>query len=76
MKTINYYEIVCRTYHQTPVMRLRYHDTDKNDIEESQFYTPVEITNILTIWRMGELLGSFGIGTKLASDATFILCED
>lgn len=74
MTTIKYFEIACKVYHGTPVQRLRYEHN--GEIIESSLYTPKEITNILTLWKMGELMGSFGIDTVLAEDAGFILCEE
>lgn len=75
-QVISYYEIVCKTYHNTPVMRLRYCDDKTNEIVESQLYTPAEVTNLLLLWKIGDLCGSFGIGTVLSDNARFILCED
>ncbi len=74
MKEVKYFEIVCKVYHGTPVQRLRY-EID-GELVESSLYTPKEITNLLCLWKLGELVGSFGIGTKLAENAGFILCEE
>lgn len=74
MTTIKYFEIICKVYHGTPVQKLRYELN--GEIVESNLYTQKEITNIITLWKMGELLGSFGIDTVLADNAGFIFCEE
>lgn len=71
MKTVTYYEIVCSTYHNQPVLRLRY-EVDGADYESS-LYPAEELNEILHHWREGTLLGSFGVGTVLAEDAHFQL---
>lgn len=75
MKTIHYYEIVMSVYHGTPVGRIRFFNPNIEDIDESGLNTPNELSNILCLWKQGELLGSFGMDTILAPDATFIICE-
>lgn len=75
MKTIQYYEIVMSVYHGTPVGRIRFYNPVTDEIEESGLYTPAELSNIIMLWKQGKLLGSFGVGTILASDAEYILCE-
>jgi hypothetical protein len=74
MFSVNYYELVLSTYHDTPQCSVRFTNAS-GAIEQSALYRPAEMTNILHLWRMGELLGSFAIGTQLAPGATFILCE-
>lgn len=69
MKTIDYYEIEIGTYHGEPVGRLQYHNQGVLDC--SNLYTMQELNNILMLWRMGELKGSFAIGSKLADNAAF-----
>lgn len=67
MKIIRHFEIVLSTYHNEIVGRIR------TDSEESALYSMPEINNIIALWRMGELYGSFGIGSELASDSTFAI---
>lgn len=74
MKIIKHIELVCKVYHDEPVMRLRYLDDEK--FEESSLYSVGEINNILHLRKLGDLLGSFGIGTKLAENFTFQLTKD
>ena len=71
---ITYFEIVCKVYHGTPVLRLRYGAGDA--VAESNLYTPAEVMNILALWKEGRLLGSFGQGTKLISNPLFALYEE
>ena len=72
MLTIKHFDIVLSVYHDSPVCRIRF---DKaGTIEESALYSPSELTNILELWRMDALQGSFAIGTRLAPDAGFTLC--
>ena len=42
-------------------------------IEESGLYSPEELRTIEALWKKGELLGNFAIGTQLAADADFNL---
>ena len=71
METILYFEIVMATYHDSPVGRLRCLLNGK--VEESNLYSPDELNNLIQLWKMGELQGSFAIGTKLAQNANFQL---
>lgn len=73
MKTVNYYEIVIKTYHNDIVARIRF--TADNEVHETALYSLPEINNILTLWRMAELQGSFAIGYKLADNANFQFVE-
>ena len=41
---------------------------------ESQLYSIPELSNVLTIWRMGKLLGTIGVH-PVAKDAAFQLME-
>lgn len=63
MKTINYYEIEFQTYHGEIVGRIIAGE------ESTSLYSLHELTNIICLWKMGKLCGSFGIGSILASDA-------
>ena len=69
MKTVNYFEVVLSTYHDTVVARIRF--TADGAVHESALYSIPEINNIITLWCMGELCGSFAIGYNLASDYSF-----
>lgn len=71
MKTIDYYEIELSTYHDEIVGSIQF-ELD-GVVERSQLYNLAEINNILALWRMGELKGSFGVGTVLAEDAKALL---
>lgn len=71
MKTVDYYEIELSTYHDEIVGSIQYECN--GEVVRSQRYSVAEINNILALWRMGELTGSFGIGTVLAEDAKAIL---
>lgn len=76
MKNVTYYEIVIKTYHGEPVGRIRFSAGCMNNIEESALYSIPELNNILTIWRAGDSLGSFGIDYTLSPDATFQLVQE
>lgn len=58
------YTLKFSTYHGQAVCRIQ------TNSEESALYTPSEVQNILNLWRMGELKGSFGVGTILHLGAT------
>lgn len=73
MKTVHYFEIVLSTYHDSVVARIRF--TADGAIHDSVLYSIPEINNIITLWRMGELLGGFAIGYNLASDYSFQMVE-
>lgn len=73
MKTVNYFEVVLSTYHDSVVARIRF--TADGAIHESALYSIPEINNIITLWSMGELLGGFAIGYNLASDYSFQMVE-
>ena len=66
---VNYLEIVIKVYHDEPVARLRY--TLNNEVHESALYSLQEINNVLVLWRMNELQGSFAFGHTLAKDFQF-----
>ena len=70
---IEYYEIVIKQYHNDIVARIRYSLGDY--VHESALYSVPEINNILALWRMGELCGSFGIGDTLSPNATFQMVQ-
>jgi hypothetical protein len=72
-KVIDYYEIVLGIHHKDIVGRVRY--AVDSVAYESNLYSIPELNNLLTLWRMGELCGSFGIGHKLAKDAAFQIME-
>ncbi len=69
MKTVNYFEVVLSAYHDDVVARIRF--TADGAVHESALYSIPEINNIITLWRMGELLGSFAMGYNLASNYSF-----
>ena len=67
MNIIREYEIVVKIYHDEPVARIRY--SVNGEKEESNLYSLGEINNMVKMWEYDELLGSFGIGTKLERGA-------
>lgn len=69
MKTINYFEVVLSTYHDSVVARIQF--TADGVVHESALYSIPEINNIVTLWRMGEMRGSFAVGYNLASNYSF-----
>lgn len=69
MNIIRHVEIELQIYHGEIVGRLR------TETEESALYSLGEITNMIRLWKMGELLGSFGFDSELAEDATFGLIQ-
>lgn len=71
MNIIREYEIIVKIYHDEPVARIRY--SVNGETEESNLYSLGEINNMVKLWECDELLGSFGIGTKLARGARFTL---
>lgn len=73
MKTITYYEIEFSTYQDEIVGSIQYEHS--GEVVRSQRYSLAEINNILELWRIGELKGSFGIGTVLAKDAKAVLFQ-
>jgi hypothetical protein len=75
MPEVTNYEVVITTYHSIIVARIRYAPDGSDEVFESVLYSIAEINNILTLWRMDRLFGSFGIGHKLAANATFQLME-
>lgn len=66
---VNYLEIVIKVYHGEPWACLRY--TLNNEVHESALYSLQEINNIIALWRMGKLQGSFTTGHELAKDFQF-----
>lgn len=73
MKSVYYFEVILSTYHDSVVARIRF--TADGAIHESALYSIPEINNIITLWRMGELCGSFAMGYDLASDYSFQMVE-
>ena len=71
---INYYEIAVKKYHDGIRCRVRYYKGD--DIIESSLHSIPEINNILALWRMGKLQGSFAIGDVLAENALFQIVHE
>lgn len=70
MHIINYVTFTTKIYHDEVCAKLGY--TDQNgDYHESNLSSMVEIGNIIALWKMNKLLGSFGVGTQLADNAIF-----
>lgn len=67
MRTISEYNITLSTYHDEFVARLSFED------QESNLYSLVELCNIIELWKMGALCGSFAIGTILSDKASFTM---
>ena len=74
MKIVHHVDFVCKVYHDEPAMRLRFFDEE--EFQESSLYSVGEINNILAVWQMGGLKGSFATGTKLADNFSFQLVRD
>lgn len=75
MKTVDYYEMVVRTFNHQPIIRFRYIKSE-TEIEESVWFDVTQANEVLSNWRNGTLLGSFGIGTVLAKDASFQIVKE
>lgn len=60
-------EIQSRLYQGQSYFRISYVRED-GEVEESSLYTTEEILEILKNWQEGKLLGSFGIGHRLAEN--------
>ena len=73
MKTVHYFEIVLSTYHDSVVARIRF--TADGAVHESALYSIPEINNLITLWRMGEMCGSFAVGYNIASNYSFQMVE-
>ena len=73
MNEVNYYEIVIKKHHDDVVGFIRYAIDD--EMFESQMHSIPELSNVLTLWRMGKLLGTFGVH-PVAKDAAFQLMEE
>lgn len=67
MRTISEYQITLSNYHDEFVARLSFEG------QESNLYSLVELCNILELWKMGALCGSFAIGTILSDKARFTM---
>lgn len=68
MKIINKLFLQFSTYHDSIVCRIVFTNPNTNKIEESSLYSLSEINNIISVWKSGELLGSFAIGCNLADN--------
>ena len=73
MIILKHYEIILKRYHNETVARVAY--TCNGEFHESQLYSISEINNIIRLWQMGELSGSFGINTILTKDASFQIID-
>ncbi len=72
MFTVREYSIILSNYHDEIVARVSFVNA-AGEIEESNLYSPGEINNLIALWQMDALLGSFGIGTRLAENARMTL---
>lgn len=63
------------TYHDSIVGRIVYTNPDNDRLEESSLYSLSEINNIITLWKMNKLCGSFAIGHSLADNASIELMQ-
>jgi hypothetical protein len=61
------YTIELMIYHDEIIGRLVYSIEEKP--ESSALYSLPELQNIISLWKLDELQGSFAIGTVLASTA-------
>lgn len=73
MNEVNYYEIVIKKNHDDIAGFIRY--AIDGETFESQMHSIPELSNVLTLWRMGKLLGTFGVH-PVAKDAAFQLMEE
>lgn len=69
---VHQYTVQVQTYHDSIVGRLIYTRAD-GSTDESALYSMAELNNIVALWRMDALMGSFAIGATLAPDAVCIL---
>ena len=67
MRTVSEYQITLSLYHDEFVARLSFED------QESNLYSLVELCNIIELWKMGALCGSFATGTVLSDKASFTM---
>jgi hypothetical protein len=65
---VNEYKIKLSQYNSNIVGRLSFLDEQGRE-EESALYSLDELTNIIQLWKVGHIVGSFAIGTDLAVDA-------
>lgn len=70
---VHNYDIIMSSDHGEPALRLRFSRGGKQ--EDSALYSAEEINNVIMLWKMGGLLGSFAIGTKLAENAAFRMVD-
>ena len=73
-EVISYYEIELSTYHNEIVARIQFPSRTQG-IQQSCLMPLRDIGEVLQLWRSGDLLGSFGIGTILDADARFIMFQ-
>ncbi|MBS4041669.1 MAG: hypothetical protein KGZ81_13860 [Flavobacteriales bacterium] len=71
MHIVKKLEIELSTYHGEIVGRVWYVKNDQS-VDCSNLYSLPELNNIVSLFKMGELMGSFGIGHKLANDADIV----
>lgn len=74
MHMIREYTLQFQTYHDEIVGRICFNDT-QGQLQESALYSLPELQNIVSLWKGDQLLGSFGIGAQLASDAVCYLTQ-
>lgn len=74
MATVNYFEVVLKTYHDDIVARIRY--LIDGELIESGLYSVGEINNIIEFWKQDALCGSFALGHKLSKRFTYQLVQD
>lgn len=75
MHKVNKIFIQLSTYHDSIVSRIVFINPSTNKTEESGLYSISEMNNIITCWKLGELLGSFAIGCILVDNAQIELIE-
>lgn len=71
---ITEYKIELMQYHSTIVGRVSYR-APNGELVESTLYSLSEIPNIIRLWKMGGLCGSFAINHKLAENAEFEIIQ-
>lgn len=74
-KKVNYYEVIVKTFNRQPIISFRYIKSE-TETEESVWFDVTQANEVLHNWRNGSLLGSFGIGTVLAKNASFQIVKE
>ena len=74
MQTVKTYTLALSTYNGEIVGRLRFQNA-QGETEESALYSLGELSNMLALWKMGAMLGSFAINSILSPSADFQMVQ-